>query len=101
MNIDEFNDEQKEALLAKLKKFIKLVVFCFFLVAVIGVIGGYLIWDSLGAGESAFGFEILMPTIVAAVIMIIVLIPLRKKMFPGEGEYQIATKLFQDSVQKK
>ncbi len=65
-----------------------------------GGIGGILIYNNLSEGQKAFGFELLMPTIIATVVMMVILSILKKKLFANKEEFEKAVQLIKDQNDK-
>lgn len=92
---------EKDAFDAKLKKFIGLTFLLIFLACVVGFIGGWAIYNSAEAGGTVYGFQLLIPTIVATIIMCIALVVIKKKMFGSKQEFQAAVQRFKEEAERK
>ena len=101
MEIETLSSDQREQLLKRLKKFIKLTFLCSILAILSGLIGGWIMYENLSAGEAVMRIELLIPTIVATIIMVIVLKVVRGRLFSNKEEFQAAVNIFQESQIEK
>jgi len=81
---------------AKLKKFVGLTFLVIFLACVVGLIGGWLIYNSAEPGSEILGIQLFMPTIVATIVMSLVLIRIKKKLFGTKEEFQASVERFKE-----
>ena len=87
-----------DQLLKKLKKFMGLTFLFFFLAFVAGIVGGWLLYDSAPAGSKVMGFELLIPTVVASIVVGIILVIIKKKLFASKEEFEQAIELFKEKT---
>ncbi len=62
----------------------------------VGLIGGWLIYNSAEPGNEILGIQLFMPTIIATIIMSLVLVRIKKKLFGTKEEFQASVERFKE-----
>ena len=85
-------DEQQ--LLINFKKYLKLTLMVFLGAVVLGLVGGFYVYDAAEPGTTISGFELLLPTLIVTVLAVIYLKTMKKKYFADKQQFETAKDLF-------
>ena len=88
---------EDEKLVKNLKLFIKLTLLMIPLTVVLGIIGGWVVYELAPAGEEIYGIALMLPGLGFLAISTTGLVILKKKLFKDKEEFKRAAALYDKS----
>lgn len=97
MSEKELNND---LLINNVKKFVKLTMLVMLGALIVGGIGGWMVYENHSSGN-LYGFELLIPVIIATIVAGVGLRIYRSKLFATKEEFKKATELFKQQMEAK